>query len=119
MARWNVGIETLTRRRRTAAAYVDGVPGAATNVDSTFSGTRDPVPDDEVVTLPEGERQSGQMYIICETELRTANDHTSPVTLADHVLIDGEWYEVRSVHRFPALIPHFEARVRKLKVAAP
>lgn len=119
MARWNVGIETFTRRRRTPAAYVDGVPGAPTNTDTSFDGTRDPVPDDEVDTLPEGERQRGQLWIVTETELRTADDHTSPVTLADHVQVDSVWYEVLSVVRYPALIPHYEARVRKIKVTTP
>jgi hypothetical protein len=120
MARWNVGIEaTFTRRRRTPGVFVDGEPGAATTADTTFSATRDPVPDAELETLPEGERQHGQLWLITETDLRTADDNTSPMTLADHVSIDGSWYEVRSVVHYPALIPHYEARVRRIKVATP
>lgn len=120
MARWNVGIETgLTRRRRTAGVFTDGVAGAASNVDSTFSATRDSVPGDVLVTLPEGERQSDQYWLITETELRTADDNTSPPTLADHVLMDSFWYEVREVVHFPQLIPHYEARIMRIKIGAP
>lgn len=119
MARWNVGLEEFTRRRRTTADWEDGVPRGPSYTEAAFEGTREPIPDDVIATLPEGERQSGQMVIITETELRTANDHTAPVTLADHVLVDDVWYEVRDVNHYPALIPHYEARVRKIKVGDP
>lgn len=124
MAKWNVGIETLSRIRRTrtggdAGWGADGRPVADTEVTTSFTATRDPVPDKELATLPEGERQSGQLWLITETELRTADDNTSPTTLADHVVIDGMRYEVRAVVYYPQLIPHYEARVARIKLASP
>lgn len=115
MFRWTVGHETFQRiRREPAIIGTDGrpVPGSVEDT-LEFKGTRDPVPDEILALVPEGERQAGVMFLITETEVRSTDDNTGEA--ADYLLVDGELWEVREVSWFPRVIPHYEARIMRIK----
>jgi len=119
--RWSVGEEltSFTRiRREVSGTKVDqyGYPVEPVPEYLVFPATRDPVPGDVLMTLPEGDRAGSNMIIITETELRTGSDNQG--WLPDYVMADGEVWEVREVQHFPRRIPHYEARVMRLKSVA-
>lgn len=114
--RWRVGEEPLQRvRRERAGSDVDseGYPTAPTETVIDFVGTRDSVPYNVMVLLPEGERASGVLIILTETELRAGNEADG--TLPDRVILDGQTWEVREVQWYPRVIPHYEARIMRVK----
>ena len=115
MFRWTVGHETFQRIRRAPATIgTDGRPvQGAVEGTLEFKGTRAPVPDEILALVPEGERQAGVMFMITETEVRSTDDNTGQA--ADYLLVDGELWEVREVSWFPRVIPHYEARIMRIK----
>lgn len=115
-ALWAVGLEPMERvRREPAVGIVDseGYPVAPTTTTLTFDGTRDPVPGFTLSTLPEGERIDAVWLIITETDLRAGDDNRN--ILPDYVLLDGDTWEVRASQKFPRVIPHYEARIMRIK----
>lgn len=115
--RWGVGEENnmVRVRRDRAGATVDseGYPTVPTETQLVFPGTRDSVPYNVMVLLPEGERTAGVLLIITETELRAGKESTGD--LPDRVLLDGETWEVRESQWYPRVIPHYEVRVQRIK----
>lgn len=105
---------TRIRRDLPAGSRVnsEGYPVGPSETFLDFDGTRDPVPNDVLALLPEGERVAGVRIVITETELRAGSELTN--TLPDRVIMDGEVWEVRESQWFPRVIPHYEARVMRL-----
>lgn len=114
--RWGVGKETFTRiRRATPTIGPDGRPTVPDLTDLVeFPGTRDPLPNELLALVPEGERKNGVMILYCEAELRSSDDNRQVV--ADYVFVDGELWEVREVEKYPKVIPHYEARIMRIKI---
>lgn len=112
---WSVGKQSITRIRRAGGLRdLDGRPACPTEtVTAGLQATVNPIPGDVLLTLPESERTEKNLRVLIETELRAADDYDG--TLADHVVIRGEVYEVRDVQIYEKVIPHFEARVRRLR----
>lgn len=111
-----LGVETLTLRRRAAGTRgTDGrfTPGAETV--STIRGSVQPPPRQVLETLSEGERQRGAKVVFTRAELRTGDQNTG--TLADVLEYVGAQWEVRDVQRWPALLPHYEVIVVRVKEA--
>jgi hypothetical protein len=112
-----LGLEPATLVRNAAGdrdsdgAWVDG---AATS--TPITGSFQPFPSARLQTLPEGERQQGQLELYTRAELRTADQHTG--TSADRVVYNGATYEVREVHRWPALLAHYQARLMRVQEEA-
>ena len=109
-----LGLESATLVRNAAGTRdSDGefVPGAATS--TAITGSFQPFPSARLQTLPEGERQQGQLEIYTRSELRTADQHAG--TSADRVVYAGVTYEVREVARWPQLLAHYQARLMRVQ----
>ena len=113
-----VGAETITRRRFAAATRgTDGryVPGGPT--DTPIRASVQPATAQDLETLEEGERKRNPKRVYTDADLRVANQHVTPATTSDHVVIDTIVYEVRKVAtwRSTSPIPHVKAIVLQLK----
>jgi hypothetical protein len=113
-----LGKEPITRRRFAAGSRgADGryTPGATT--DTTISASVQPLTGIELQTLEEGDRQRDPKRVYTDSDLRTSNQHVTPKTVADHVIIDTLVYQVRRVDtwRGTAPIPHVKAIVVRLQ----
>jgi len=111
-----LGREKITRRRFAADTRgADGrtVKGAA--VDVIVWASVQPASDDDLQTLPEGERSRQAKTLLSKSELRVADEELR--LPADHALIDGDVFEVRRVSRERAILPHYRAVVVKLQEA--
>lgn len=109
-----LGREPLTRRR--FGAYTRGADGRATPgaaVDATIKGSIQPADDDDLQSLPEGERDREARVVLTKSDLRIADDENQ--TPADHLLIDGDAFEVRKVSRIRAILPHYRAIAVRLQ----
>lgn len=114
--KWSVGEEPMVRIRREVVGSVvdsEGYPVAATEVELDFVGTRDSVPYQTMILLPEGERASASLIILTETPLRAGEEETG--VLPDRVRLDGLVWEVRDAQKYPRVIPHYEARIMRIK----
>lgn len=115
-----VGAETIIRRRFAAGSRgTDGryVPGAAT--DTPIRASVQPLRGVDLQTLEEGDRQRDPKRVYTDSDLRTTNQHATPKTKADHVIIDSVVYQVRTVDtwRGTSPIPHVKAIVLRLQEA--
>lgn len=109
-----LGAEPAVRIRRAVGTRdADGVwvDGAATS--TPFTGSFQPFPGARLQTLPEGERQQGQLELYTRAELRTADQHAG--TSADQVVYKGVTYEVREVSHWPKLLAHYQARLLRVQ----
>lgn len=112
---WSVGKQEISvNERANGGREKFGLPSTPT--ETTIPGVKatvNPVPGDELQTLPESERAEKNLRVITEYELTTFDDYAG--TLADHVVIRGERYEVRDVQIYEKVIPHYEYRVRRVR----
>jgi hypothetical protein len=113
-----VGKEVITRRRFAGGTRgTDGryVPGAAT--DTPINASVQPIGGVELQTLEEGDRQRDPKRVYTDSDLRTSNQHVTPKTKADHVIIDSVVYQVRRVDTWRSVspIPHVKAIVVRLQ----
>lgn len=109
-----LGLEAATRVRPAPSARGENgrwVTGATTS--TPITGSFQPFPGARLQTLPEGERQQGQLEIYTTAELRTADQRAG--TSADRVVYNGATYEVREVSRWPALLAHYQARLMRVQ----
>jgi hypothetical protein len=86
-------------------------PGEETIIEGVLA-TVNPVPGRVLETLPEGEREGDQRRVITKFELRSPNEDTGYP--GDHILYEGDRFEVRDVQVYRQVIPHLEVRVRRL-----
>jgi hypothetical protein len=109
-----IGLGTATRIRR-APGTRDGdgvwVDGATTS--TAFVGSFQPFPGARLSTLPEGERQQGQLEVYARIELRTADQFAG--ISADRVVYKGVTYEVRDPAPWPVLLNHYQARLMRVQ----
>ncbi len=86
---------TVTRRRRAAGAYVDGlwVDGASTDADIVASVQ--PASHRDLLRLPEGLRTRSTVAVITDDDLQTANEALKQA--ADRIVYQGEEWEVQVV----------------------
>ena len=115
-----VGAETITRRRFAAGSRgADGryVPGPPT--ETPIRASVQPLTGADLQTLEEGDRQRDPKRVYTDSDLRTTNQHVTPKTKADHVIIDSVVYQVRTVDtwRSTSPIPHVKAIVLRLQEA--
>lgn len=108
-----VGNQSLVRRRvapgsrNSEGRWVDGV-----STDTAFGGNVDPITGWALAALPESERSGYQIYVLTEEiDLRPA---TRGGEAADKIVWKGEVYEVISVMVYETVIPHTEARARRV-----
>lgn len=105
-----LGQSAITRRRFAAGTRgADGRFTAGASTDSTIYGTVQPPSGDVMATLPEGERSRRGRRVITTSELRAVDQDAG--TPADQVLIDGLYWEVRTVSRWNAILPNYDATV--------
>lgn len=109
-----LGLESATRIRRAAGARdANGVWADGAARSTAITGSFQPFPGARLQTLPEGERQQGQLEVYTTAELRTADQHAG--TSADRVVYAGVTYEVREVARWPQLLVHYQARLMRVQ----
>lgn len=110
-----VGAESITVIRR-EAGYRDrrGRYFAGARTEQTILATVNPIPGRVLETLPEGEREGDQRRVITKFNLRATDEDLG--TLGDIVVYEGREFEVRDVQIYRKVIPHLEARVRRLPV---
>lgn len=89
--------------------------GSESTESEPFTGSLQPAPGKVLETLEEGERARGAFLLFTTTELRTADVATQ--TPADQVtrVSNGEQFEVREVHHWPALLAHYECVLLRIK----
>ena len=123
MAKWNVGKQTITRIRRayqeagnTNGIGPDGRPlTASAELSETplqILATVNPIPGKEILTLPEGERQHGQMRCLTEEDIRPVDD--DEFELGDHIIYKNQRWEVRDTQVYDRVIPHHASRIRRV-----
>lgn len=114
-----LGLEPATRIRPMASSTrdSDGYTVEAAPVLTPITGSFQPFPGARLQTLPEGERQMGQLEVYTTAELRTADQNSGAG--ADRVTYNGVTYEVREVARWPQLLPHYQARLVRLQEVEP
>lgn len=107
-----VGAEPITVIRRNGGS-VDKkgrISGIEEEVIEDVMATVNPIPGGVLETLPEGDRYGDQRRVITEFELRSSNERKG--VLADHIVYEGQRYEVREVQPYRQVIPYLGARVR-------
>lgn len=103
-----LGAEAITRVRYAAGTRgTDGrmVPGAATS--TTIQASVQPATDEDMQSLPEGERRREGKRVYTTSELRTASQYAG--TEADTLTIGGASFQVRRVDRERLILPHYRA----------
>lgn len=109
-----LGLETVTRRRYATGSFTAGrwVNGASS--DTSISMSVQPLTDRELQTLPEGERTSENLKGYTTADVRTGDEESSPVVVADRIQVRGAWFEVRQVEEQRAVLPHKKVRLLRL-----
>jgi len=109
-----LGRETITRRRfgtdgafDASGLFVETTSTTDTDIKAAVQG----IDAWELATLPKGERHTDVKIVITRADLRCLDERADPQVPADHVQIDGRWYEVRKVERLRKIMPHLECRV--------
>lgn len=109
-----LGQESVTKRTYAAGARgTDGRYTAGAATDSTILASIQPMNGEELATLPEGERHPDQRKCYTRTALQAGDIDAG--LIADHILVDGIEYEVRQVERQRAVLPHYKARLVRMK----
>lgn len=80
----------------------------------TFQGQVSPASGDDLELLDEGERTGDEKVVHTERQLKTSDEDQDPPVHADHVVIDGDRYEVSNVKEYRAVKPHYEAVCTKV-----
>lgn len=109
-----LGQEAITLRRTTSTTTwgSDGRPAAPTTSDSTIMASVQPLGEQELQNLPEGQRQRSPRRVYTTVALQTADPDTD--TDADQLVIDGEAYQIQSVTRHRSVIPHYRGLALRL-----
>lgn len=111
-----LGQEAITRRRFAAGSRgTDGRYSAGATTDTTILGSVQPANGDDMATLPEGERAKKGRRIYTTSEVRVADVEAG--TPADQLLIDGVYWEARTVEQTRAVIPHYKVIALKVQEA--
>lgn len=87
------------------------VPGATAS--STIKASVQPLDQDEVASLPEGERRKDWLKLYTRTKIEPANQYTSEA--GDRVIIDGVTYEAREAPRWRKVCPHYRVFVVRIQ----
>lgn len=82
-----------------------------------WRATINPIPGDELATLPEGQRM-GKQYRALSDDFRLTETDEELRTVGHLVEYEGQFYEVRDAQPYPTVIPHVEYRIRRLLPAA-
>ena len=104
-----LGEETVTLRRTTTALVVgsDGRPSTPTTADTSIKMSYQPMGEQEMQNLPEGQRQRDPHKGYTETALRTVDQAGD--LYADKIVVDSVVFQIQSVTRQRKLIPHWRA----------
>lgn len=103
-----LGARTISRSRRPVGTRgTDGRWSEGTATTTSISAAVQPAPGDVVALLPEGLRTRRALVVVTESDL-IATDQTTG-RRGDLLTIDGEHFEVASVQRFDAVLPHYSA----------
>lgn len=114
MAMWGFSDQTITLIRHTGGEYgLDGRWEQGTATETEIQATVNPVPGEILATLPEGERIGKQLRVLTRVRFEVPDEESEEQ--GDHLLIRGEYYEVRDRAQYDRVIPHFEYRVRKMR----
>lgn len=113
-----LGLESITRRRPDGAGSrgSDGRFVGDDTTDATIRGSIQPASDDEIATLPEGDRQKRARRIYTSAELVAADQRTG--TEGDLLIFDSASWEVRAVARERSLLAHYRVLVVELQEEA-
>jgi hypothetical protein len=112
-----LGLRAVTRRRYAAETFDSNGRPVRTSTDATIRASVQPASDDDMRTLPEGERSRQAVKLFTTSELKVASQHDG--TAADRVVVDAVVYEVRAVQRWRDLMPHYEAVAVRLQELEP
>jgi len=103
----------ITVKRYTAAALVKGVYQPVTPTTFTIKASVQPMSGDEVLTLPEGDREKELQTVYTDTLLRTIDQDTK--TEADRVVWNGSDYEVIKVRPYQmGALDHYECIIARV-----
>lgn len=113
-----LGKQDVTLRRFDGAITwdEDGAAVEPATVDTPIRGSVQPLNGDELQTLPEGVRSKKTRKFYTKSEIRVEDQHTG--TKADHVIIDGETYQARTVERYGRGLRHYKATLVRVDEGA-
>lgn len=104
--------QTLTGTRTTSTGYVNGVYTATTAAISVLASVQ-PVSADDILRIPEGDRERQMWKLYSADELRAANEATK--AKPDQLTIDGDLFIVKMVEKWPA---YWKALAIKVEAAS-
>lgn len=103
----------ITVKRYAAATLIKGVYQAVTPTTFTITASIQPASGDEVMTLPEGDREKELLAVFTNTALRTIDQDTK--TEADRITWEGSDYEVIKVSPWKmGALDHYECIVARV-----
>lgn len=115
-----LGQEAVTRRRYVAGTRTAASEGAwveGTSTDTEILASVQPANARDLQIIEEGLRQRDAIKVYTDDEaLRTGNQHDG--VSADEVIVDGISYQVQSVARQRAVLPHYKAICVRVQEAA-
>ena len=86
---------SLTVKRKASGSFVNGRWTGEAESDVAIKASVQPLSERELLTLPEGRRNSETYRIFCDTELYTVESQNP-----DEVVFNGERFEVFTVGRW-------------------
>ena len=88
----------IDRIRFAAGSYVNGRYVDATDSTISIEANVQPLPGEELINLPEAQRDSEAIQLFTTSDIKTASE--SDAKKADRVVYDGKTYEVHLVEKF-------------------
>lgn len=101
--------KTVEIKRKSGGGYVDGQYIEGTDASIFLKASIQPASPEEMQELPEGRRTDEVFKMYTKTQMFTVTDENP-----DHLLIDGQNYEVISVGKHQSdIISHYKVMISK------
>ena len=112
-----LGQEPITRRRYGTATWgADGKPSFAAPTDSTIQASVQPANGRDLQILSEGLRGRETIKVYTTSDLVVAEVDGAR---SDELVVDGLVFQVHSVGRQRAVLPHYKALAVRVQEASP
>jgi hypothetical protein len=100
-------LESIMVKRYSGGEYVNGKWCIGDFDQFEISANVQPFPDEQVLQLPEGERNKEHIRVFSEHKLNSVTEGDNPIA-ADRLCWDGKEFEVQKVQFWNQIITHYE-----------